>query len=1057
MTDVQRRSGVVLRLPGGVSLADEGREGLAARGFDFTKPILLDEPPDDAWGALRVALVGAGLNLVDTLDLVPSAPAEGVRALDPEILMDVPIEEGEDAALLADEDGVLTWVVPERDPIAAGDPSGLRGPAPTSARRFRLVVEPERTDIDGKRSMEWLTGWTGRRIKALVVRWATEKVAGLATSALVRAFEALRPEGLVWVGGADPLRWRHVPTMADTGVRQPRRVLLLVHGTFSSTLGCFGHLGHGPGAAALRLWLESYDLVVGFDHHTLAKAPDDNARAILDAMREAAWPDGTHMDIVCHSRGGLVARTLVERLLPASGLTVEVGNIVCVATTNAGTLLARPENWKHLIDLTKNLATAACRAMAVLAPPTALAAAVLGETVSGVSVVVKALATAVLEQGDVPGLQAMDPDGDFVRSMSSGPTPNLGPATRYLAVTSDFETGEVAAHRRAASGLPPRLVTWAADALVDRLFQGAPNDLVVHTASTRTIHPGLMDRLSSAIDLRDSPDVYHLNYFASETTARRICELTSPDDDSTVRSIAPFAETGPGTSPADGDARVDLYGEATSSSGAVEVGRRLSVVVTLRREPFEDQPSPSSARAGARALPEEPLLVTILPRRGLAVEGDSVQTVPMPNSGAPEETLFVLRAVEALDAPAEVFVQVRQGADRLMKLELGIRVVPAGQPVVAASVTATAAPPIDRGTPAAAQLEARLRRGMEEYELDLQLDVYEEALRESYSTVRLPLDLRAGLERTFGEIETVWARLVGRPDAFEAHLRGLGALLAEQLLPAALRARLWERRDALRSLELETDEPFIPWELLYIEGPNGNDGLFLAELGFTRAMRGAFCPDAIRMRRHGRFTVVPRYPGKVHLDFALDEESWLAHTLGAHPVDVRPPDRASDLRHQLADGGPVDLLHYAGHGQADESEVYLVMGGDTVGATFTPQLFASVAARPIHLNKPDGGRAMVFLNACQAGRRVAALAGERSWARTFLVLGEAGVFVAPLWSVGDSRAGTFARALYEALLRGDTFAEASRSARSAARRAGDPTWLSYAVYASPHARVVFES
>ena len=59
---------------------------------------------------------------------------------------------------------------------------------------------------------------------------------------------------------------------------------------------------------------------------------------------------------------------------------------------------------------------------------------------------------------------------------------------------------------------------------------------------------------------------------------------------------------------------------------------------------------------------------------------------------------------------------------------------------------------------------------------------------------------------------------------------------------------------------------------------------------------------------------------------------------------------------------------------------------------------------------------------------------------------------APLWTVGDEQAFAFATAFYNSMGAANIGA-AVRDARLAARRAGDPTWLAYSVYAHPLAAV----
>ncbi len=102
---------------------------------------------------------------------------------------------------------------------------------------------------------------------------------------------------------------------------------------------------------------------------------------------------------------------------------------------------------------------------------------------------------------------------------------------------------------------------------------------------------------------------------------------------------------------------------------------------------------------------------------------------------------------------------------------------------------------------------------------------------------------------------------------------------------------------------------------------------------------------------------------------------------------------------------------------------------------------------------PDGNRAVIVLNACQAGRLGFKLTGIGGFAQAFLKRG-AGAFVGTLWSVVDQPARTFVETFYSELLKEASLAEATITAREEARQAGDATWLAYAVYGHPHARVI---
>jgi triacylglycerol esterase/lipase EstA (alpha/beta hydrolase family) len=166
------------------------------------------------------------------------------------------------------------------------------------------------------------------------------------------------------------------------------RVLLLVHGTFSSTIAAFAPMGLVPGAEGfLPTVLSTYDAVIGYDHRTLSVDPRQNAVDLLTELRRHHPGTDLTIDIITHSRGGLVTRSFVEAVLPQSNWPAVVDNIVFVASTNGGTHLADPARWHDLIDLYTNLVTVGAAGLA-LVPGGAPVGAVVGGVVRGLGALV---------------------------------------------------------------------------------------------------------------------------------------------------------------------------------------------------------------------------------------------------------------------------------------------------------------------------------------------------------------------------------------------------------------------------------------------------------------------------------------------------------------------------------------------------------------------------------------------------------------------------------------------------------------------------------------------
>ena len=164
----------------------------------------------------------------------------------------------------------------------------------------------------------------------------------------------------------------------------------------------------------------------------------------------------------------------------------------------------------------------------------------------------------------------------------------------------------------------------------------------------------------------------------------------------------------------------------------------------------------------------------------------------------------------------------------------------------------------------------------------------------------------------------------------------------------------------------------------------------------------------------------------------------------------------TSVRTLISTKGAFDLLHFAGHGAADSSAIsearLLLQGRIEDGQYIEASLSTTTVDTRADLTAADGTRPIVVLNALQAGRLGYRLTGIGGFAEGFLK-GGAGAFVGTQWSVGDAPARVFTETFYRRLLAGDTVARATVAARERARADGDATWLAYAVYAHPHARL----
>jgi hypothetical protein len=314
-----------------------------------------------------------------------------------------------------------------------------------------------------------------------------------------------------------------------------------------------------------------------------------------------------------------------------------------------------------------------------------------------------------------------------------------------------------------------------------------------------------------------------------------------------------------------------------------------------------------------------------------------------------------------------------------------------------------------------------------------------------FGPIKLADNVDEFLKAFYGDIESILESTDSARDKVD-QLGVKGTYLAEKVMPKELRDRLWALRTRIKSVQVQSAEPWVPWELCKLMGgaPGATEvgGFLVEEFDVTRWFLGEPQRAKLTMRSIG--LVVPAGSG---LSAASSEQAYIA-SLARPPgrVVTAIPPRATDLRAALI-GGTHDVLHFTGHGKFDPGNPdrsRLVLEGNR---RFTPEDLSGTVT--------NLGRAhpFVFLNACEIGRAGKALGGMAGWPHAIIRAG-AGAFVGPYWAVADTTASLFAQSMYTALLDDRvTVGRAVHVAREAVRMASDPTWLAYVVYAHPDARV----
>lgn len=304
-----------------------------------------------------------------------------------------------------------------------------------------------------------------------------------------------------------------------------KKMLLLVHGTFSNCDSVLKEIDAAPGGPAmLSAALVKYDFVLTFDHPTLGQSPMLNA---FDLASRLAQGVPASLDLIAHSRGGLVVRWFCEGFRQSS-LSCRA---ILVGAPLAGTSIAAPARARAVMDFLANVGDAVGTATAMSGGVILSVASTLAGLFARVTGALSTpLADAIIAL--VPGFAAQSRarnnaevralrvnTGAFDFSSASSPV-------RYFVIRSNFSPAAegVWGFMKSFVTRPGAVVLGAA---ADFVFQD-DNDLVVDTSSMAQTGelagpPATLALISSvAHDFGASRTVHHCNYFQQRQTISAI-------------------------------------------------------------------------------------------------------------------------------------------------------------------------------------------------------------------------------------------------------------------------------------------------------------------------------------------------------------------------------------------------------------------------------------------------------------------------------------------------------------------------------------------------------
>jgi hypothetical protein len=349
-------------------------------------------------------------------------------------------------------------------------------------------------------------------VRGPAAQLATQKLIELIDGQVAPGVYRLQPDSLPVLKQAQHLKVQgEIARAAAQPAEAGKPLLVLVHGTFSTTQGTFGKLWeHNRPVVDALFKTYGHDGIYALEHPTLGESPIANARALLQAL-----PAGARLHLLTHSRGGLVAEVLacaaaggvptdaeLQPLFDDKGAAyaqqraelqalaaavqakgIRVDRVVRVACPARGTLLAggRLDAYLSVLKWTLELAR-------VPVAPQLLA-------------FLQAVARQRTDPAMLPGLAAMISGAPLLEWINSRPEALPG-ELRVLAGDLQGDT----------------LGSWLKTLLADA-FYWTDNDIVVQT---RSMYGGAPRAGGALFHLARGRDVTHFAYFGNPRTAQQV-------------------------------------------------------------------------------------------------------------------------------------------------------------------------------------------------------------------------------------------------------------------------------------------------------------------------------------------------------------------------------------------------------------------------------------------------------------------------------------------------------------------------------------------------------
>jgi hypothetical protein len=285
----------------------------------------------------------------------------------------------------------------------------------------------------------------------------------------------------------------------------------------------------------------------------------------------------------------------------------------------------------------------------------------------------------------------------------------------------------------------------------------------------------------------------------------------------------------------------------------------------------------------------------------------------------------------------------------------------------------------------------------------------------------------------------------GDQSAAEERLCSIGMDLWTEIIPKELKEEYWKFCSHTRSLQVTSDEPWIPWEIIKPHNNTKEEPFWCQKFAMSRWLSESANIEILPLG-----IALPVAPLNTDLPHLNDEIEFLENLNELHEgvKCEKTLHKYLDVKRGLKNEN-ISIMHFACHGEFNQKL-----------PSNSPINLSDQPLKPSDINisfEEKLRRPLIFINACHTGRTGFSLTWLGGWPVRFVGVAKVGAFIGTMWEVDDQLAVQFAKSFYIALLRDKKpISEAFRDARKDIRNAKpcNSSWLGYVLYADPDAMML---